>query len=497
MTALRRLRSTAYGRLHNLSLTARLVAVVVVMVLAAFAVTTAITASLLRDYLTSRIDDELATNLSPLSRQAYTRLYGMQSTEFVLPNPYVVVLTDRRTDREYHFQTTLTPRGRALEVQGLSWDDPRVGAGPFTARTDAGDWRVLAEQLPTEDATVAVALPMTSVDNTVGRLWLLTSVVGLVTLVSVALLSWFAVRRAFRPLQRIEDTARAIAAGDLARRVPPREATDEVASLSDSLNVMLSRIEQAFAVRQASEQRMRQFVADASHELRTPLATVRGYAELYRVGGITDPADVGSAMRRIEDEAGRMSTLVEDLLMLTRWDSERASEEGPVDLTVLAADTVQDARVRTPGRDVRLVPLGPGGPAAVVVGHDAALRQVLTNLVANALAHTPDGTPIEVAVGSRDGQAVVEVRDHGPGIPPEAAERVFERFYRADPSRTRASGGTGLGLAIVAAIVARHDGTVRHLPTPGGGATFRVALPLAGPDAHAAEAAGAEPPEAD
>ncbi|MGB6021771.1 MAG: HAMP domain-containing sensor histidine kinase, partial [Ornithinimicrobium sp.] len=261
-------------------------------------------------------------------------------------------------------------------------------------------------------------------------------------------------------------------------RVPTPAAQDEVSSLSDSLNIMLADIEQAFAVRKASEQRMRQFVADASHELRTPLATVRGYAELYRVGGVSEPDDVAAAMRRIEDEATRMTRLVESLLLLTRWDSAGQLASEPVDLTVLSSDVVQDARVRAPDRDVHLVPLGAGSGRPVALGDDGALRQVLTNLVANAIAHTPEGTDIEVALGVESARCVVEVRDHGDGIDPTTAERVFARFYRADAGRTRERGGSGLGLAIVATIVARHGGTVRHTPTAGGGATFRVELPL-------------------
>src|SRR5690606_38554845 len=239
------------------------------------------------------------------------------------------------------------------------------------------------------EGTVAVALPMDDIEDTVNQVVRLSLVIGTATLVAVALLAWAAVRRAFRPLARIEDTAAAIAAGDLTRRIPERNASDEVASLSTSLNQMLTQIEQSFTVREASEQRMRQFVADASHELRTPLATVRGYAELYRVGGISRQEDVTGAMRRIESEATRMSRLVEDMLLLTRFDSGPSMDPRPTDLTVLAADTVQDARARAPQRDVRLVPLGRQTGPVLALGDEHALRQVLANLVTNALSHTP------------------------------------------------------------------------------------------------------------
>jgi two-component system OmpR family sensor kinase len=305
--------------------------------------------------------------------------------------------------------------------------------------------------------------------------------IGLAVIASCALLGWYGVRRAFRPLSQIEDTAAAIAAGDLARRIPEPAAKDEVASLSRSLNAMLAQIEQSFAVRQASEERMSQFVADASHELRTPLAAVRGYAELYRQGAVTEPEDVTATMRRIEDESIRMGGLVNDLLILTRLDRHRPLERGPVDLTVLAADAVQDARALDPTRHVRLLGLSGDLQPTTIEGDEAKLRQVVTNLVGNAVNHTPEGTGIEIAVGSgAPGHARLEVRDHGGGVDPVRARRVFERFYRADPSRVRGhGGGNGLGLAIVAAIVSAHHGQVGVAATPGGGATFVVDLPTA------------------
>jgi two-component system OmpR family sensor kinase len=307
------------------------------------------------------------------------------------------------------------------------------------------------------------------------------TVIGVVVIAICAILGWYGVRRAFRPLTQIEDTAAAIAAGDLTRRIPEPTAQDEVTSLSRSLNAMLAQIEQSFAVREASEERMRQFVADASHELRTPLAAVRGYAELFRQGAVSQPHEVAGAMRRIEDEAIRMGGLVEDLLLLTRLDSQRPLQRGPVDLTVLAADAVQDARALDPARRVRLVGLSGDVEPTTIQGDEGRLRQVVTNLVGNAVNHTPEGTPIEIAVGyDEDGHAKLEVRDHGLGVDSVKARRVFERFYRADPSRGRANGGgNGLGLVIVAAIVGAHGGRVGVAATPGGGATFIVDLPTA------------------
>ena len=363
---------------------------------------------------------------------------------------------------------------------------------PFTVESTDDDhrWRVIAGQIDNIDAIFVVATPLDRVAHTTSRLVLLSAVIGLGVLGAVLLIGWYLVRRAMRPLSQIEDTASAIAGGDLARRIPMHAAKDEVHSLSDSLNQMLGQIERSFAVREASEERMRQFAADASHELRTPLATVRGYAELNRQGALPDGDAVDTAFGRIESEATRMSGLVEDLLVLARLDARPERRTTDVDLTVLASDAVQDGRAQAPDRDIRLV--GRTGPvsAAVVRGEEAALRQVLANLVRNAITHTPAGTPIEVAVGPEaDGeQVIIEVRDRGPGIPEEAARKIFERFYRVDKARSRESGGTGLGLAIVAAIVEQHGGRVGVATRPGGGTAFLVSLPTA--DSQVAHTAG-------
>jgi len=256
----------------------------------------------------------------------------------------------------------------------------------------------------------------------------------------------------------------------------------ELGRLSSSLNAMLAHIETAFAARTASEARMRRFAADASHELRTPLVTIRGFSELYRHGALATDEDVATAMGRIESEAKRMGSMVEDLLLLARLDEQRPLQQKPVDLQLVAHDAVVDTQASDRSRAITLTGLD-GGPAAPapVLGDEAKLRQVVGNLVGNALRYTPEGSPIELAVGVRrtDGgeRSVIEVRDHGPGISEDDAAKVFERFYRADTSRTRETGGSGLGLAIVAAIVGSHGGTVRVQKTDGGGATLVVSLP--------------------
>jgi two-component system OmpR family sensor kinase len=361
---------------------------------------------------------------------------------------------------------------------------PRTDQVPFTVPSSAGavKWRAIGA-LNINGNPLVVAVPLDEVQRTVARLRRIELVVGLAVLMLLGAGAFLVVRRSLRPLVEMEHAAEAVAAGDLTRRVPEGDPDTEIGSLSHSFNTMVAQVEEAFAERAASEaeartseERMRRFVGDASHELRTPLTSIRGFAELYRQGALPAQADVDRAMNRVESEAARMGLLVEDLLLLARLDQQRPLEHVPVDLLELARDAVQDARAVDPARPVELEVVA-AGAAPVVSGDAARLRQVLGNLVGNALTHT--SAPVTVRLSTATGNAVVDVEDKGPGIPPEDRPRVFERFYRADSSRTRSSGGTGLGLSIVAALVAAHRGTVEVLDTPGGGATFRVTLPLA------------------
>ena len=291
------------------------------------------------------------------------------------------------------------------------------------------------------------------------------------------------VRIGLLPLNRMAHTAGAIAGGDLSHRVESTDPRTEVGRLGIALNAMLDRLEHAFAERQASEDRLRQFIADASHELRTPLTSIRGYAELFRSGAASDPADTEKAMRRIEDEAARMGVLVEDLLMLARLDEVAELPHVDVDLETLVRDAVDDARATAPHRSITAEVETP----AVVVGEAHQLRQVLGNLLRNALVHTPDGTPIEVTVAHEEDDVRLEVRDHGPGLPTDDSDALFERFWRAEGGRERGKGGAGLGLAIVAAIVDAHGGRVQAANAPGGGASFVVRLPAAARPAPVAQ----------
>ncbi|HEX5404066.1 MAG TPA: HAMP domain-containing sensor histidine kinase [Pseudonocardiaceae bacterium] len=377
--------------------------------------------------------------------------------------------------------------------------NPAIGTA-FTVPSQSGggnNWRVLATAVPTtttagadSTATVVVATDQSQVDVAIDDLSQMYLRISIGALVLLGGLGYALVRSSLRPLEEVERTAEGIAAGDLSRRVPVRRPRSEVGRLAGAFNTMVERIESAFRARErseasarSSEERMRRFVADASHELRTPLTSIRGYAELYRQGAATSSADVAGVLRRIEEQAARMGLLVDDLLLLARLDQQRPLEHMRVDLVVLTVDAVHDVHAVAPDRSVGLrLPQADDSdePAEVpVLGDEARLRQVLGNLVNNAILHTPPGTPVEVRVRAEYPDAVLEVADKGPGLPPDQAERLFERFYRADPARGRISGGTGLGLAIVAAIVAAHGGRVEVATTVGVGTTFRVLLPLA------------------
>jgi two-component system, OmpR family, sensor kinase len=351
------------------------------------------------------------------------------------------------------------PLDRVFTVHGKEGDD--------------GAYRVFAERDPRGGLTTVVAVPLGDVEQRLNRLLLVESLVIAVVLVLLGAVAWAVVRVGLLPLDRMGHTAGAIAGGDLSHRIEPTDPRTEVGRLGMALNAMLDRLEQAFSQRQASEDRLRRFLADASHELRTPLASIRGYAELFRMGAAREPVEVDKAMRRIEDEAARMGVLVEDLLTLARLDEIAEAPHTAVDLAALAVDAVSDARAMAPDRDIALN----DGAEGNVRGDAHQLRQVLANLLRNALVHTPEGTDIDVSVASEDGHVRLEVRDHGPGLPSAEADALFERFWRAEGGRERGRAGSGLGLAIVAAIVDAHGGRVAAANAPGGGAVFTVELP--------------------
>jgi two-component system OmpR family sensor kinase len=368
----------------------------------------------------------------------------------------------------------------------------RAPAGAVTAATgaDGSPWRRVV--VPARDGgVVAVSAPLGAVDGIVGRLRLVCLITGTALVLLLGATGWVAIRSAFRPLRAIEDAATAIAHGDLTRRIPARAAPgSEVDRLTAVLNGMLDRIEAGVTARAESEARMRRFVADVSHELRTPLFGIAGSAELYLMGGGAEVltgggTDVGRTMRRIDTEARRLTDLVENLLLLARLDEsgpDGTTDPAPMDLRTLAADALEDLRALDPERPVTLTGLGGEGPpeAAPVLGDEIRLRQVVTNLIGNVHAHTPAGTPVRIRTGRHGDASVLEITDSGPGIPPDRAELVFERFHRGDGARTRTGrGGAGLGLSIVRSLVAAHGGRVELTSPPEGGATFRISLPSA------------------
>ncbi|MER7755790.1 HAMP domain-containing sensor histidine kinase [Kitasatospora sp. NPDC097643] len=491
----------------RLSLRARLLVLALALVTTGLAVSDTFVLGAVRMQLVEQLDEQLQRYGLPLSHRAPARTGTL--------DPARPVVTGRRSmlPSQYLVQY-LTPDGRAQSTlrQPVSDNDPvpqLAALDPARITLDVPfdllelrshrRWRalVLPIQAPRGSASgtnayaspsatptyVMVAVSREDIDATVGRLRTSFLAIGGAVLLLIAALGFFAVRAGLRPLRRIEAGAERIAAGELSHRMPELSPRTEVGRLSIALNGMLTQIEAAFAARAESEARMRRFVADASHELRTPLAGIRGFAELYRMGALPTDGDVRRTMSRIESEAVRMGALVEDLLVLARLDEERPLDLAPMDLRTLAADALHDLTALDPSRPVALTgPAGTGAPgAAPVLGDEARLRQVVTNLVGNAVKHTPPGTPVRIGVGGDDGVCLLEVADAGPGLTEEQAQRVFDRFYRVDASRSRHDGGgAGLGLAIATALTRAHGGTLSLHTEPGAGATFRVELPVNG-----------------
>ncbi len=433
-----------------------------------------------RSFLSKRVNEQLA------SAVAAPQQFGARRNDNTNPNAprsvpfgtYAEVRYDDGTIRPVSADTVSTNTKPSLpaaitlgQIFTVHHPSYRVLAG-----------RVIVQPLD-QPATLVVAVPLRDMSEALHRLLFVELIVALGVLLGLAVLAWWVVKLGLRPLEGMQQTAGAIAAGDLSRRVEIVDEHTEVGRLGLALNEMMQRIETAFEARAASEARLRRFVGDASHELRTPLTSIRGYAELFRRGAADRPEDLAKAMRRIEEEAGRMGSLVDDMLLLARLDQGRPLERQPVDLTRIARDAVDDARAVAPNRPIDYSPNG----AVFVPGDEARLRQVLANLLQNANRHTPPDTPVHVRVVEGADEAVIEVADEGPGMPSDDTSRVFERFWRADPSRTRASGGAGLGLAIVAAIADAHGGRAEVNSAAGLGSTFRVHLPRTVPataDSH-------------
>ncbi len=471
-------------RLGSLSLRTQLVLLTSMLLALAISVMSLVAISAIRAKMIDQLDDEISASYSYLVNAVYADQQLSQTQGTFIPYEAYLLDSDGKTIRPV---ATLADESSSPEISGLTSENvQKLNKAALTVRSASGhiEWRMIAFPVEGTTMTLVIAAPLTQINQTVALVGGLTLLFGVATLLASIALTWVIVTRAFEPLARVEQTAAQIAAGDLSQRIENYSPYNEIGHLTTSLNTMLSHIEEAFDAQKRSEVKMRRFVGDASHELRTPLVSIRGYSELYRMGGLPTDEAVAMAMDRIESESKRMGQLVEDLLTLARLDERRVAENREVDLLKLATDAANDAFASAPDRSIEVVGLDAGTEplAARVWGDEQRLRQVLANLMTNALRYTPEGSPIELAVGlqptSEGGwSSVVQVRDHGPGIHGEDAERVFERFYRADTSRTRETGGTGLGLAIVAAIISQHEGTVQVDETEGGGATFTIRLP--------------------
>jgi two-component system OmpR family sensor kinase len=491
------------------SLRARLLIGLVVLTAAGLLVAGVVTYAAERSFLVSRVDQQLTGNAQSFEDVLDNQLGlvkagpgnaggqplfpqggpgpggggggggGGGPTQVLLPGgTYGIYVSASGTEKRYEVPPNLSAPRLPAAI-------PFSSAGHVhlvTVNSVAGSglqYRVLAKASDTGSGTLVIAIPLSDVGQTLTRLRNVEAIVIAAVLLALAAFAWLLIRIGLRPLDRMGATAGAIAAGDLSQRVSPTNPRTEVGRLGLALNAMLGQIERAFGERQASEDRLRRFISDASHELRTPLTSIRGYAELFRMGATTGGGDTQKAMARIEEEATRMGILVEDLLALARLDEMPESRREAVDLEPLARDAADDARAAARERQVTVTVAG----HHIVSGDPSQLRQVLANLMRNALTHTPTASPIELSLSGENGTVRIDVRDHGPGLPAGTEDTVFARFWRSETGRERGKAGAGLGLAIVAAIVEAHDGQVSAANAPDGGAVFTVELPAAAPSA--------------
>jgi two-component system OmpR family sensor kinase len=501
-----------------MTLRLRLLLLLVVIVAAGLLISDVITYTSLRAFLTQQIDKQLLGSTFPVERALVSSTGAAGGAPAGVPGRQLPTgrpgggatvpgsvgapaVKGRAPGREVlippgTFGELRDPHGTVIahvffDYGGAAPLEPRIPAvlpglraggssvAYFTTGVSGGggpSYRVVARSLPFGGGTVVVAQPLTDLQGTLRRLFLIEVVASAFLLAALGAVSWVLVRRDLRPLEEMAVTAGAIAGGDLSLRVTSVTPGTEVGELGLAFNTMIGEIEDAFAARAAGEERLRRFVADASHELRTPLTSILGFTELFDLGVRDRPADLAASMHVIRDEAARMSTLVDDLLLLAQAGRERPPVTEEVDLSEVVREAVASLAVTVPDRRVAL----DLGEAVLVAGDRSRLRQVVDNLVGNAVTHTPPGTAITVSTRKEGDRGILTVRDRGPGIGEADATRIFEPFYRSDPSRTRATGGAGLGLAIVAAIVASHGGTVTL--SIGDGATFVVELPRSAAD---------------
>jgi two-component system, OmpR family, sensor kinase len=467
------------------SLRNRLILAAVVLTALAISASDFAANTALRSYLISQVDQQLLD----ISGGSLTRLdragieeesssgVDLPFTEFRplrgVPTSVSVTLLD--VDGNFIGRVGGDLSKEQIAVVGMSIAEvQKKGSKPFTIKGDDGqpDVRAVAQVLPTGLGSVIVANSLADVDRTLNRLGFFFLVLGLLALLAIALVSRWIIAISLKPLEAVEETAEAIAAGDLSARLPAAKPDTEVGRLTTSLNTMLGRIEESFAARVSSESKLRRFVADASHELRTPLTAIRGFAELHRQGAVVGEEKTKELVGRIEKESIRMSSLVEDLLLLARLDQSREMAQDPVDLNLLLTEAVASAKAAGPNHPIEV-----SLPSAevFVLGDSQRIHQVVANLLANARTHTPDGSQIKVSLEQGVAETIISVSDNGPGLSDSDQERIFERFFRADPSRARTSGeGSGLGLSIVDAVMKAHGGYVSVQSKLGEGATFKL-----------------------
>lgn len=483
---------------NNLSLRARLVTLFTAILTLCFALATWALLVILQTHLVYQVDSELQSSAKTLAVSTSASLLRNESTD--IPTNYYVRIDSVDEPSQEFINPEISKRyGRPLpEVLlpfGVIPKDSLTEPTTISSVKTGAYWRAVAVPIARQDGSqfgvVTIALPLTGVAETIFNSIKYFTLLTLVVIALGAASAYYLVQRSLRPLRRIESVAAQIAAGDISQRIEITSPHTEVGSLAVSLNRMLTQIEQSFAQRDAARQRIERFISDASHELRTPLATLQGYSQLYRIGGIP-PENIPDVMARFESEAARMNGLVEDMLRLARLDEQRKADLQPLDLLQVTQTAVFDLRALDPSRVVSLLTLGKlaedgswtagqvfstdNEPLWIAADKDQ-ISQVFTNIISNILRYTPKGSPVEIVLGEFEGKVIVEFRDHGPGIAQKHATRIFERFYRADKSRSRESGGSGLGLAIVASIMDLHKGEVFALPTEGGGFTVRLCFP--------------------
>lgn len=479
----------------RISLRSKLTALSVALIGLLLVISSFGTVALLRTYLEASTDKVLISTAEKLHVEDPAFLQqkiALKQIELpALPTDYYIAYLDPQGKLLLSFYQSTNPGVKLPNFSSLSANEvKKLGAVPFEIDkqgravrelNEGAGWRLLAVPLTTRPGTLVVALPVDNNNALIGQYRNIGAGFGFLLLLLSALATWITISSALRPLKEVERTAEAVAAGDISRRLVEHSPKTEVGRINIALNSMLGSIETALNSRGKALDQMRRFVSDASHELRTPLASVRGYAELYRMGALKEKSEVDDAMRRIEAEAVRMGGLVDSLLTLARLDESTELTLAETNLVPIAFDSARDTSVAEHKRTVSVLTLEGAAlneKSVVLAKVDAqAIRQVLTNLLANASRFSPADQSVELRIGNVDGKTCIEVSDHGEGIPKQLRDKVFERFYRADNSRNRETGGSGLGLSIVKTILDRHKATIVASETEGGGTTMRIELP--------------------